>query len=61
MYVNLIVGFVLLLGGAEILVRGAVGLAERLGVSKLVIGMTVIAIGTSAPELIVYLNETLNG
>ena len=61
MYVNLIVGFVLLLGGAEILVRGAVGLAERLGVSKLVIGMTVIAFGTSAPELIVSLNATLNG
>ena len=61
MYVNLIVGLVLLLGGAEILVRGAVGLAERLGVSKLVIGMTIIAFGTSAPELIVSLNATLNG
>jgi len=61
MYVYVIVGFVLLLGGAEVMVRGAVGLAERLGVSKMVIGMTVIALGTSAPELLVSLNATLSG
>lgn len=61
MYVHLVVGFVFLLGGAEIVVRGGVGLAERLGVSKMAIGMTVIAFGTSAPELIVSLNASLNG
>ena len=61
MYFNVIVGFMFLLGGAEVLVRGAVGLAERLGVSKLVIGMTVIAFGTSMPELIVSLNASLSG
>ena len=61
MYIYLVVGFVFLLGGAEIVVRGGVGLAERLGVSKMAIGMTVIAFGTSAPELIVSLNASLNG
>ena len=47
----LVVGLVLLLGGAELLVRGAVAIAEEFGVSDLVIGLTIIAIGTSLPEL----------
>jgi cation:H+ antiporter len=61
MYVEVVGGFILLLGGAELMVRGAVGLADRLGISKLVIGMTVIAFGTSAPELLVSLNAALAG
>ena len=61
MYVYVVVGFVLLLCGAEVMVRGAIGLAEKLGVSKMVIGMTVIAFGTSAPELLISLNATLSG
>ena len=51
MYVYVAAGFVLLLGGAEIMVRGAVGLAEKLKISKMLIGMTVVAFGTSAPEM----------
>ncbi|NQV55158.1 MAG: calcium/sodium antiporter [Rhodospirillales bacterium] len=61
MYVQVLGGFILLLGGAEIMVRGAVGLSERLGISKMVIGMTVVAFGTSAPELLVSLNAALAG
>ncbi|MDH5748573.1 MAG: sodium:calcium antiporter, partial [Rhodospirillales bacterium] len=61
MYFEVVVGFVLLLGGAEFLVRGAVVLAKKLGISSLVIGMTVVAIGTSAPELVVSLNAALEG
>jgi cation:H+ antiporter len=55
---NIILAIVLLIGGlailwksAELLVSGAVGLAQRLGVSSLVIGLTVVAMGTSAPEV----------
>ncbi len=59
MYFSILVGFVLLLGGAEFLVRGAVGLARRIGVSPLVIGMTVVALGTSAPEFVVSLDAAL--
>lgn len=48
-----LVGLVALVGGAELLVRGASSLASRLGVSALVTGLTVVAFGTSAPELAV--------
>ena len=58
---QIIGGFLLLLGGAEIMVRGAVSLARRFGISALVIGMTVVALGTSAPELLVSLNAALSG
>lgn len=61
MVLQVIAGFVLLLGGAEVLVRGSVALARQFGVTPLVIGMTVIAFGTSAPELVVSLNAALSG
>jgi cation:H+ antiporter len=48
-----IVGFVFLVGGAELLVRGSVRLASAVGISPLVVGLTVVALGTSAPELAV--------
>lgn len=52
-------GLLLLLAGGEILVRGSVALASRLGVSPLVIGLSVVAFGTSAPELVVCLIAAL--
>lgn len=55
------IGLVLLIGGGEVLVRGAVGLAERLGVSPLLVGLTVVALGTSAPELAVSVQAALSG
>ncbi len=57
----LAVGFVVLLGGAELLVTGAESLARRFGVSNLVIGLTVIAIGTSLPELAVSVVSAFKG
>jgi cation:H+ antiporter len=60
-YLQIVVGFVLLIGTAELMVRGAVMLAERFGVSPLVIGMTVVAIGTSAPELVVSVRAAFQG
>ena len=61
MYFLVVGGFVLLLVGAEIMLRGAIGLADKFGISKLVVGMTVVAFGTSAPELLVSLNASLSG
>jgi len=56
-----IAGLVLLLGGAELLVRGASRLAALAGISPLVIGLTVVAFGTSAPELAVSVRSALIG
>ena len=56
-----VVGFVTLLIGAEWLVTGAIGMAQNLGVSEVVIGITVVALGTSLPELAVSLVSALKG
>ena len=60
-YIELIFGFILLIKGADILVEGAVSIARRLKISDLVIGMTVVAFGTSAPELFVNVTATIKG
>ena len=52
-YILLLAGFLLLIKGADILVDGASSFAKRYGVSPLVIGLTIVAFGTSAPELAV--------
>ena len=57
----IIAGFVMLFLGGEGLVRGSVGIAERFGLSKLIIGLTVVAFGTSAPELVVAVDAALGG
>ena len=57
----LIGGLVLLVLGGELLVRGAVAVAERLGVSPLLIGLTLIGFGTSTPELAVSVQASLAG
>lgn len=57
----LVIGLIMLLGGAELLVDGAIEVARELGVSEVVIGVTVVAIGTSLPELTVSLVSALKG
>ncbi|THG37231.1 sodium:calcium antiporter [Sphingomonas olei] len=59
--VSLIGGLLLLLAGGELLVRSAVRLAEGLGLSPLLIGLTVVAFGTSAPELATSVDAALLG
>jgi len=54
-----VAGFGLLIGGAEMLVRGASRLACTLGVSPLIVGLTVVALGTSSPELAVGIQSSL--
>lgn len=54
-------GFVLLLFGADFFVRGAVAIASRLKVPTLIIGLTIVALGTSLPELLVSIKAAING
>ena len=58
---QLLLGFALLVAGGEALVRGAVGVAARLRVSPLLVGLTVVGMGTSAPELVTSLQAAWNG
>jgi cation:H+ antiporter len=56
-----IAGLVILIFGADLLVRGASRLAAAFGVSPLVIGLTIVAIGTASPEIAVSLQAAVNG
>lgn len=60
-YLQVAAGLVLLLVGGEYLVRGAVAVARRLGISPLVIGLTLVGFGTSTPELVASLEAALTG
>ena len=55
------VGFVVLIVGGELLVRGAVRIAERAGMSQLLIGLTIVGFGTSAPELVASIEAARAG
>lgn len=57
----LLIGLVLILVGANALTDGASALAQRMGVSDLIIGLTVVAFGTSAPELVVSIISAIEG
>jgi len=61
LYLQLIAGFVLLVGGADIMVRGAEGVARRFGIPALVVGLTIVAFGTSAPELAISIRAGWSG
>ncbi|MFA7193835.1 MAG: calcium/sodium antiporter [Candidatus Paceibacterota bacterium] len=59
--VFLIAGFLLLIKGADLLVDGSSSVAKRFGISDLIIGLTVVAFGTSAPELVVNIVSAVQG
>ena len=59
--VLLVVGFVMLIKGADWFVDGAAGIAGRFGIPQLVIGLTIVAMGTSAPEAAVSINAAMSG
>lgn len=54
-------GFVLLIKGADFLIDGSVAIAKNLGISELLIGLTIVALGTSAPELAVSVQAAVKG
>ena len=57
----ILIGFVLLVGGADYLVKGAVAMANKLRIPPLIVGLTIVAFGTSTPEFVVSIKAALNG
>lgn len=57
----LVIGFVMLVKGADYFVDGAAGIATKFGIPQLVVGLTIVAMGTSAPEAAVSITGALNG
>lgn len=57
----LVIGIIVVIKGADWLTSGAVGLAERIGVPQIIIGLTIVAMGTSMPEFFVSLMSAING
>ncbi len=60
-YVYVAIGFVILLVAGDALVRGAVGLSLKLGIPALIVSLTIVAFGTSAPELLISIKAALTG
>lgn len=60
-YILLVVGFVLLIKGADIFVDGASSISKKLGIPSVIVGLTIVSLGTSAPELAVSLISSLQG
>ena len=57
---ELLMGLVVLIAGGELLVRGASAIAYRLNISRLVVGLTIVAFGTSSPELFISVQSAVN-
>ena len=60
-YILFVIGFVFLIKGADYLVDGSSSIAKRFGVSDLIIGLTIVSFGTSAPEMLVNVMASLRG
>lgn len=56
-FLIIILGFILLIYGADILVKGASGIAKRFNISEIIIGLTIVSLGTSLPELIITITS----
>lgn len=60
-YLLFVIGFFILVKGADLLVDGAASIAKKLKISSIVIGLTIVAFGTSAPELVVNILASIKG
>jgi cation:H+ antiporter len=60
-YILFVIGFILLIKGADVLVAGSTSIAKRFGISDMVVGLTIVSFGTSLPELIINILSSLQG
>ena len=58
---TILIGFIVLIWSADLFVDGAASIAENMGMSPIIIGLTIVSLGTSAPEVLVALNASLSG
>ena len=61
MFFLLIIGFILLVKGADFIVKGATGLAKKIKISEMIIGILIVGIGTSLPEIIITIRSAIIG
>lgn len=61
LYILFVIGFFLLIKGADVLVKGSTSIAKRFGLSDMVVGLTIVSFGTSLPELIINVLSSLQG
>ena len=59
--VLILIGFILLIKGADFLVNGASGIAKKFHIPEIIIGLTIVSMGTSMPELFVSVTSACNG
>ena len=57
----IVIGFILLVKGADLLVKAATSIAKKFGLSEMLIGLTIVAIGTSLPEIFITITSSING
>ena len=60
-YLLLVIGFILLIKGADVFVDGASKIARKIGIPSIIVGLTIVSIGTSAPELAISIISALDG
>ena len=58
---TILVGFIILIWSADLFVAGAASIAENMGMSPVIIGLTIVSLGTSAPEILVSITAALSG
>jgi cation:H+ antiporter len=60
-FIFIVIGFILLIKGADLFVDGCSNVAKALGIPSLIIGLTIVAFGTSAPEAAVSVTASIQG
>ena len=57
----IIIGFIFLIKGADLLIKAAASVAKRFGLSEMLIGLTILAVGTSLPEVFITITSSIDG
>lgn len=57
----IIIGFIFLIKGADLLIKAAASVAKRFGLSEMLIGLTILAVGTSLPEVFITITSSMDG